>query len=113
LTIPVPVLQRLIDGKTLGLALTPLGSIEAAFYAREERDGAAAARLLINFDEHLPLKIVGNLPSRGGEGCCLDDPRPRRGDPRSGGNRTTGARGAGELEAYPEPSRREGSLGNT
>jgi hypothetical protein len=51
LTIPVPVLQRLIDGKTLGLALTPLGSIEAAFYAREERGGAAAARLRFNIKE--------------------------------------------------------------
>jgi XTP/dITP diphosphohydrolase len=51
-------------------------------------------------------------PSRGGEGCCLEDPRPWRGDPRSGGNRTTGSRGAGELEAYPEPSRREELPGN-
>jgi hypothetical protein len=51
LTIPAPVLQRLIDGKTLGLALTPLGSIDASFYAREERGGAAAARLLFNLRE--------------------------------------------------------------
>jgi len=48
LTIPLPVLQRLIDGRTLGLALTPLGAIEASFYAREERGGAAAARLRFN-----------------------------------------------------------------
>ena len=48
LTIPVPVLQRLIDGRTRGIALTPLGSIEASFYAREERGGSRAARLLFN-----------------------------------------------------------------
>lgn len=51
LTIPAPVLQRLIDGKALGLALTALGSIEASFYAREERGGAAAARLRFNIKE--------------------------------------------------------------
>ena len=51
LTIPAVVLQRLIDGRTLGLALTPLGSIEASFYAREERGGSAAARLRFNIKE--------------------------------------------------------------
>jgi hypothetical protein len=51
LTIPTVVLQRLVDGKALGLALTALGSIEASFYAREERGGAAAARLLFNIKE--------------------------------------------------------------
>ena len=52
LTIPAVVLQRLIDGKTLGLALTPLGAIDAAFYAREEAGGAKAARLLFNLKEN-------------------------------------------------------------
>jgi hypothetical protein len=51
LTIPVPVLQRLIDGKTRGLALTPLGAVNASFYAREDRGGRAAARLLFNLKE--------------------------------------------------------------
>jgi hypothetical protein len=51
LTIPVPVLQRLVDGKTLGIALTPLGAIGASFYAREDRGGRAAARLLFNLGE--------------------------------------------------------------
>ena len=51
LTIPVPVLQRLIDGRTLGLALTPLGAINASFYAREERGGPFAARLRFNLQE--------------------------------------------------------------
>jgi hypothetical protein len=52
LTIPPVVLQRLIDGKTLGIALTPLGSIEASFYSREERGGSLAARLLFNVKEN-------------------------------------------------------------
>ena len=48
LTIPLPVLQRLVDGKSLGIALTPLGAVNASFYAREDRGGTAAARLLFN-----------------------------------------------------------------
>ena len=35
MTIPPPVLQRLVDGRTLGLALTPLGSISASLMTRE------------------------------------------------------------------------------
>lgn len=54
LTIPAPVLQRLVDGKALGIALTPLGSIDASFYSREDRGGAAAARLLFNLKEDQP-----------------------------------------------------------
>ena len=42
------VLQRLLDGKTLGLALLPLGAIHAAFYSVENQGGAAGARLLFN-----------------------------------------------------------------
>ncbi len=52
LTIPAPVLQRLVDGRALGIALTPLGSIDASFYSREERGGAAAARLLFSLKEN-------------------------------------------------------------
>jgi hypothetical protein len=33
--LPRPVLQRLLDGRTKGLALLPLGSVNAAFFARE------------------------------------------------------------------------------
>ena len=43
-----PVLQRLLDGKTLGLALLPLGAIHASFYSVENQKGKAAARLLFN-----------------------------------------------------------------
>ncbi len=46
-SIPRPVLQRLVDGTTLGIALTPLGSIIASF----SFDGSGAPRLLIDVDE--------------------------------------------------------------
>ncbi|HEX7503291.1 MAG TPA: hypothetical protein VF451_07695 [Acidobacteriota bacterium] len=47
-TISRPVLQRLLDGKTLGLALLPLGAIHAAFYSVENKEGKSGARLLFN-----------------------------------------------------------------
>jgi hypothetical protein len=47
-TIPRPVLQRLIDGRTQGLAIKPLGSIVAAFYAIEHDGGRVGARLYLN-----------------------------------------------------------------
>jgi hypothetical protein len=49
-TVPKPVLQRLIDGKTLGIAVKPLGAINAAFYAMENDRGARAARLRFNLE---------------------------------------------------------------
>ncbi len=39
LTIPRPVLQRLIDGKTLGIAIRPHGAINASFYGTEGEGG--------------------------------------------------------------------------
>ena len=45
LTLSKPVLQRMIDGKTLGIAIKPLGAIHAAFYAMENYGGQQAARL--------------------------------------------------------------------
>ncbi len=50
LTIPQPVLERLIDGTTRGIALTALGAVNAAFYAREN-GGETAPRLLFNLVE--------------------------------------------------------------
>lgn len=41
-----PVLQRLVDGRTLGLALTPLGPIDAGLRC----SGADAPRLLFNLE---------------------------------------------------------------
>ena len=48
LTISKPVLQRLIDGKTLGIAIKSLGAINASFYSMEEDGGKSRARLLFN-----------------------------------------------------------------
>ena len=42
-----PVLQRLVDGRTLGLAVTPLGPIDASFRSL----GAGAPRLLFNLEQ--------------------------------------------------------------
>jgi hypothetical protein len=49
LTISKPALQRLIDGKALGIAIKPLGAINASFYALEYEGGRLSARLLLNF----------------------------------------------------------------
>ena len=43
-----PALQRLIDGKTLGIALRPLGAINASFCSRKAEGGKFAPRLLFN-----------------------------------------------------------------
>ena len=49
-TISHPALQRLVDGKTLGIAVKPLGAVHAAFYALEDGVGSRAARLLFNLE---------------------------------------------------------------
>ncbi len=50
ITISNPVLQRMIDGKTLGLALRPLGAINASFYS-SENNAKLAPRLLFNLQK--------------------------------------------------------------
>jgi hypothetical protein len=50
LTISRSVLQRLIDGKTHGIAVRALGSISASFIAREQRGGQEGARLMFNLE---------------------------------------------------------------
>ena len=52
ITISRPVLQRLIDGETLGLAIQPLGALSASFYAMENQDKNYSARLHFNDDSH-------------------------------------------------------------
>ncbi len=47
-TLSRPVLQRLLDGRTKGIALKPLGAISASFYASECENGRMVARLLFN-----------------------------------------------------------------
>jgi hypothetical protein len=49
-TISRPVLQRLVDGRTLGLALRPLGAIVASFRATSEDDGGGEPRLLFDVE---------------------------------------------------------------
>ena len=41
----------MIDGRTLGIAIKPLGSISASFDALEQDEGRAAARLLFSVKE--------------------------------------------------------------
>lgn len=48
ITISNPVLQRLIDGTTLGIAIRPLGAISASFYSTEYNGGSRGARLFLN-----------------------------------------------------------------
>jgi hypothetical protein len=47
-TISRPVLQRLLEGKTLGLAIKPLGPIDATFYASKAAGGRHAPTLHFN-----------------------------------------------------------------
>jgi hypothetical protein len=51
LTISKPVLQRMMDGKTLGIAVKPLGAVNAAFYSMENEGGEVSARLHFNLEE--------------------------------------------------------------
>jgi hypothetical protein len=51
LTIGHPVLQRLIDGKTLGIAIKPLGALNASFYSMEYENGKNSAQLYFNAEE--------------------------------------------------------------
>jgi hypothetical protein len=48
LTISKTVLQRMIDGKTTGIAIKPLGAIHAGFYSMENDGGKDGAKLLFN-----------------------------------------------------------------
>jgi hypothetical protein len=69
-TIPEPVLKRLISGRTLGIAIKPLGAINAAFYAHEQDGGAHSARLLFNVAERKNLQ-----PSVAGARLSMIAPR--------------------------------------
>jgi hypothetical protein len=50
LTIGRPVMQRLIDGQTLGIAIQSLGAIHAAFHSVETAGGKHAAVLRFNLE---------------------------------------------------------------
>jgi hypothetical protein len=51
-TIPRPVLQRILDGTTRGLLLQPLGALEVSFYDSEHGDGSRAPTLHFNTRSH-------------------------------------------------------------
>jgi hypothetical protein len=51
ITISRPVLQRMLDGRTHGLAIRPLGAINAAFFARENQEGKFAPVLHFTIGE--------------------------------------------------------------
>ncbi len=50
ITLSRPVLQRLIDGETLGLAIKPLGAVHAAFKSMEIRGGQYAPKIYFNLE---------------------------------------------------------------
>jgi hypothetical protein len=50
-TISRPVLQRLVDGRTLGLAVRPLGAVVASFRAGPGDDGGSEPRLLFDVED--------------------------------------------------------------
>ena len=50
-TIGKSVLQRMIDGKTLGIAIKPLGAISASFYSMESQAVKNAARLYFDLQK--------------------------------------------------------------
>ena len=81
LTIPNVVLQRLIDGKTLGIALRPLGAVHASFYAMEN-EGIHSAKLHFNIDSTstaLNPNPLLKLPDQ----YCLDQNYPNPFNPET------------------------------
>ena len=51
ITISKPVLQRLLDGKTKGLLIRPLGALDASFYASEDEKANNGPRLHFNIKQ--------------------------------------------------------------
>jgi hypothetical protein len=51
ITISNPVLQRMINGRTKGLAIQPLGAINACFYTMENKNENLSPRLYFNLQK--------------------------------------------------------------
>jgi hypothetical protein len=51
LTIPRVVLQRILDGRTHGIAVKALGAVDASFYSMEDEAGRYSARLHFNLEK--------------------------------------------------------------
>jgi hypothetical protein len=56
ITISNPVLQRIIDGKTLGLAIKPLGAVVASFYSMENINSDVSPKLHFNIESDVKSK---------------------------------------------------------
>ena len=52
-TISWPVLQRMLDGKTFGIAIKPLGSVIASFYSMENNNGEYGPRLYFDLENDM------------------------------------------------------------
>ena len=46
--ISAPALKRLLEGKSLGIAIRPLGALDASFFSRKDEGGGNPPRLLFN-----------------------------------------------------------------
>jgi hypothetical protein len=51
ITISKPVLDRMMKGKTLGLAIRPLGAVNASFYSMENESGKFSPKLRFNLHD--------------------------------------------------------------
>lgn len=50
--IPRPVIQRMIDGQTFGIALYPLGALHASFYLDEDGTNSRGPTLYMNLSDN-------------------------------------------------------------
>lgn len=59
ITISNPVLQRMVDGRTFGLAIKPLGAVNTSFYAMENQGGKFSAQLHFNLNSEslIPVRL--------------------------------------------------------
>jgi hypothetical protein len=56
ITISNPVLQRMIDSMTLGLAIKPLGAVVASFYSMENMNSDVSPKLYFNIESDIKSK---------------------------------------------------------
>lgn len=54
ITIPQHVLQRMLEGKTPGIVLKPLGAVNASFYAKENKEAPLTPKLHLNLEAATP-----------------------------------------------------------
>jgi hypothetical protein len=59
-TLSNPVVQRMMDGKALGIAIKPLSDVTASFCVIENQDGRLNAKLPFILDSDLPSPLHRN-----------------------------------------------------